>query len=395
MIKSIRLQNFFSFRDETIELNDDINILLGINGSGKSNFFKAIRLLREGIAGQGLRHLIIDKWNGFDDVFNSSVLSGDKRIVLEYRFDATKISSSQYTFPQDPVYQITITPSSGLNYSVQERLSWKGHPSDWVLVDFRHGRGVLNERKESNQSLISYSGEDPQELALARINDSDRYPVQKIIKDCISEIVIYDFFDTRAESKIRRPVANSPLNYLNSDGTNLVHILTLFQREHQSIYRSILSELTRVNENFREISFRPIGTNFELFLVETSLERAVPLAHISDGTLRYLCLLAIAYNPKRGRFVCIDEPELGLHPDMIRGLAEGIRTASNETQFILSTHHEGFLDQFEIEQIIAIEKDENNSSFASRFNRENFGELAETKLSGVLWDRGHLGARRW
>jgi predicted ATPase len=396
MIKSIRLQNFFSFRDETIELNDDINIFLGINGSGKSTFFKAIKLLKEGVAGNGLRTLLINNWGGFDDIFNSSIISDEKKIVLEYTFDSKKLNTSGYKFPKDPIYKITILQTSGINYSISERLSWEGKPKDWVLIEFQNGFGVVNEKVESKkQSLIRYNSEDAQELYLAKINDSDRYPVQKILKDCIAEIVVYDFFDTRPESRIRKPVANSALNYLSSDGSNLTQILNLLQREKRSVYEKILKELNNVNNQFKEISFRQIGSNLEFYLVEWSLERAVPLSHISDGTLRYLCLLVIILNPKRGKLVCIDEPELGLHPDMINQFYELIIETANHCQFSIITHSTQLLDYTDLEHLIIVEKDPNNSSTLRKINKADFeGQFAEFH-PGQMWLKGFLGGVRW
>ncbi len=401
MLKSIRLQNFFSFQDETIEFNTDVNVLLGINGSGKSNLLKAFRLLKEGVSGVGLRNLINDQWGGFDSICNSSVDIQGKNIELEFTFDGSKILHENFALQTDLIYLIRINKTAATNYSIDERLKWADFPQGLFLLDFKGGIGVLNGRVldsdgfSRKQEFVKYTDQDAQELALAKIFDSDRYWAQSVFRSCISEIVVYDFFDTRPDSKIRRPVANSALNYLSSDGTNLTHILQLLQREKQSVYRSIMDGLKDVNAHFNNISYRQIGSNIELYLAENHLERAVPLAHISDGTLRYLCLLTIIYNPNRGKFICIDEPEISLHPDMIHGIASGIEKASPQTCFLITSHNQALVNHFDISQVMTIEKDENNFSSVQHFPADFLKVNSENKLSGDLWRDGHLGGNRW
>lgn len=117
MIKSIKLTNFFSFKDAKIELNNDLNILVGINGSGKSNFLKAIHLLKEGTAGNGLKELILEKWGGIDEIFFKGQTKEEfqNSIGLEFVFNHQIINKYGSFFKQDIIYKIVIIKTPGLN----------------------------------------------------------------------------------------------------------------------------------------------------------------------------------------------------------------------------------------------------------------------------------------
>lgn len=131
-------------------------------------------------------------------------------------------------------------------------------------------------------------------------------------------------------------------------------------------------------------------------LREKSLARAVPADHISDGTLRFLLLLAIFYNPERGKLVFIDEPEIGLHPDMINSIAKGIKyAAANGTQMIINTHSPLLLNSFDVDDVFIYEKDRDNETTVHVNGDDDFPEVDEGVTVGQLWMMGKLGGTRW
>ena len=131
-------------------------------------------------------------------------------------------------------------------------------------------------------------------------------------------------------------------------------------------------------------------------LKEKNLDRAITIENISDGTLRYLLLLSIFYNPNRGSVVCIDEPEAGLHPDMINGIAKGIKYATqNGTQMIIATHSPLLLNAFELEDLKIFEKDKDNQTVVKTKSEEDFPDWEGEFLTGQMWLRGELGGVRW
>jgi len=153
--------------------------------------------------------------------------------------------------------------------------------------------------------------------------------------------------------------------------------------------------LNEVNPNFSGFDFNFIGGNIELMLEETGLDSSIHVSSISDGTLRYLCLLSILYNPERGSFICIDEPEVGLHPDMILAIANAIKDASEKSTLVISTHSENLLNYFDIENVKVFEKDEDNATLVISYTKEDFSDWYEEFSLGQMWKQGDLGGVRY
>lgn len=404
MIKKVKISNFQSFGEAVIELHPEANILIGINGSGKSNFLKAIRILKEGVAGIGLKRHILDNLGGFDNMFFKGQVNNangglNNKITIEYTLDGSAIAKAKYGFKfvEDVIYSISIIKSpSYQNYYVVENLkSERGY----VYLDFKNGEGHLNEKVEEGpkptQSLIRYTDFDPQELVIKEVGDTDRYYAITTIKKAIKDIVVYDYFDTTPGSNIRKSMLPTSEKRLFPDGTNLPQILNTIKINYKNSYRKIAEMLNEVNPNFTGFDFNFIGGNIELMLEEKNLSSSVHVSNISDGTLRYLCLLSILYNPDRGRLVCIDEPEVGLHPDMIANIANAIKDAAHESTLLISTHSENLLNYFEIENLKVFEKNSNNASEVKSYTTEQFADWYEEFSIGQMWKQGDFGGVRY
>lgn len=396
MITEIIIEYFFSFGQSTsIVLNPDTNILVGINGSGKSNFMKAIQLLYEGVVGkEGIESLINKKWGGFMSFVNCS----DKQIEtikITYEFDREvirNISNGQgYDFRQNPVYEIKIHKLGASNYYFSESIYNKNEP-DIISLNVKNGRGFfwLDEDKPSEIGQDRYN---KNELILRQISSPSLFSIQKTI----AEIVVYQHFDTTMDSKIRQLSSYYSELKLLPNGENLSHLLNYLNGNHTDSYDKIIELLRNVNTQFRDLVFsQPTGSKTLLALKEKNLARAITVEHISDGTLRFLLLLSILYNPNRGKLICLDEPEIGLHPDMIQMIGEGIKYAAQDgTQMIVATHSPLLLNCFELEDLRIFEKNENNITTISRKSEEDFAEWEGEFLVGQMWLRGQIGGVRW
>jgi predicted ATPase len=396
MIKSIKLKNFFSFQDAKIDFDSQTNILVGINGSGKSNLLKAIRLLKEGISGN-LRKLIYNTWGGFDAV----CYKGKEKntiISLEFQFDGKIIKKHGDQFDKDLNYLINICRTPLNNYFIDETMFFTEKNGEKTLfVSFNNGSGFLFDNKKITveQNKVLYKDKNPQELTLSQIKDPDRYLIQSAICDTINDIIIYDYFDTTPKSTIRKPILATSEKRLLQDGSNLTQILNTLNINFKDQYNLLLKSLNEVNDKFIKFDFNFIGGNIELMLEEKLLDSSIHITHISDGTLKYLCLLSIFFNPERGNFVCIDEPETDLHPDMIHNLTEGIKETSTDTKYLITTHSENVLNGFEIKDIKVLEKDSENKTIVNTFTEDDFKGWYDNYMVGNMWRQGDLGGNRW
>lgn len=395
MLKRITLENFFSFGEPTtIELNPGVNLLVGINGSGKSNFLKAIRLLHEAVAGKGLENLLLKEWGGLDEVTN---LSGGRssQIKLIYEFESTA-----YKFH---TYELVIKTFSNLEYIFDEILTTSYYKendgADVKLIDVTGGnrfKDIAGKIRLNEDSLTGLSSKnnnfDSAELVLRQTKVND-WGISYLF-EYINNINLYHHFDLSNGSKIRQANNFGVEEYLLPNGENLNTIIQKIKNNHSLEYENIEQLLKDINPNFKDISFNLFGSKSYLLLREKNLSKAISIEHISDGTLYYLLLLAIFYNPNKGACICIDEPETGLHPDMINTIAESIKYASG-TQFFIATHSPLLLNAFDLDDVLIFEKDKKNQTQVVVKLEEDFPDWNDDYLIGQLWLNGQLGGKRW
>ncbi len=409
MIKKITLENFFSFSEKTeIELNSGVNILVGINGSGKSNFIKAIRLLYDSVSGSGFENTFLKNWSGFDLVANFSENQANC-IRISYEFDGEAIKNivegKGFIFRGNLYYEIIIHRSGNTSYYLEEKIyqdNKKKGGKPFVHLDMKNGKGVISTRATKGVSFQHYPKKDEeisfktQELVLRQISDPDRYYPLYTLKRAIEGLVVYDYFDITLRSKIRQPGVFGTEDKLLPNGENLAQILNRLKNRHTLHFERIQELIKKINPHFIDTSFDLLGSLLYLVLREEKLTRAVGAQHISDGTLRYLLLLTIFFNPENRGLVCIDEPEIGLHPDMTNTIAEAIKDfANNKAQLIIATHSPLLLNSFELNDILVFEKNKKNSSVVSRKTEDDFEGWDDEFLVGQMWLRGELGGKRW
>ena len=403
MFSRITLENFFSFRGPTtIELNPGLNILLGINGSGKSNLLKAIQLLSQAIIGNGLESIFLKTWGGFPTVANFNAHEKDY-IKLSFEFNKEVINSlnnnQNFQFRQNPVYELTIYKVGLTSYGLGEKLYSKNFPNpEFIFMEMNNAQGIISTREEGRVGIQKYPQDNQQvtfkstEPVLRQISDPERFYPLFTLKRALESAAVYSDFDTTFYSLIRQPASYGTETKLLPDGQNLIAILNKIKNSHSLHYEEIEEAIKKINPFFKDISFDFIGSKLYLVLREKNLSRSVSIDQISDGTLRYLLLLSVLFNPERGNLVCLDEPETNLHPDMINTVAEALKKASKETQIILTTHSPLLLNLFELEDVLVFEKNEGNETVVNY----NFpDEVDEDVLVGQAWLQGLIGGKRW
>jgi predicted ATPase len=400
MLKNITLQNFFSFgKATTIPLNAGVNILVGINGSGKSNLLKAIRLLREGIGERKLEKLIQDSWGGFESVANfGQQKSEELSVTVEYSeafFRSLSIKNTVAEYRQPLTYKLKLKKQKQSFWVLKEKFVL--HYEGGTIVDIIEKKGVIWSTKESKSKSFPQDFENINNISEKEslIWQSDAF-AEYLLEKCFTEPIVYQYFNTAENATIRGAVAYMSDKVLQPSGDNLVHILQHIKHNHALEFDKIEGFLSAINPNFKSVEFIQFGSKSVLALKEKHLARTVLAEHISDGTLRFLLLLAILYNPDRGKMICLDEPENGLHPDMINIIAEGVKYAAGQgTQVLVATHSPLMLNYFEVSDLVVFEKDKDNETLVKTFTSDDFEEEELALLSGNLWLNGKIGGVRW
>ena len=181
---------------------------------------------------------------------------------------------------------------------------------------------------------------------------------------------------------------------MEEDYSNLGLVLNQMGTSPQA-KQSIIDGLRELYDDFTNYEVIINSGSVQLFFTEEG-QRSIPATRLSDGTLRYLCLLTILYNPHPPPVVCIEEPELGLHPDIVAGLAKHLRAASERTQLIVTTHSNILIDALSDspESIVVFEK-HNGATQMTRLNSDDLSVWLEDYRLGQLWTSGQLGGTRW
>ena len=400
MIKELIIRDFFSFKGEhKIELNQGVNILVGVNGSGKTSLLNAITLLYEGISGVGLSALF-RQWGTYNAIINACGEDKPDCFSITYVFDAEVLKKivPVSPFKKDVYYTITVFPiGDGTNYSLCETLyseDSRNRKKTFSYLEFRNGIGQISVRTKSGIDVEKYDSGmlSAQELVLRQVTDPQRYLPSFVVREAINSIAGYSKFNF---DKVRQPAEANDIKRLISTGENLSQLLSYLNNDCSFQYEKIRECLSDINPNFTGIGYNVFGSRLYLSLREKNLSHAIDALHMSDGTLKYLLLLSIFHNPERGLFIGIDEPESCLHPDMIRSVAKMMKNAAKTSQIIVATHSALLLNAFELDDILVFEKNSQNETLIKRYSEEDFADYECDILPGQLWLNGEIGGKRW
>ena len=156
----------------------------------------------------------------------------------------------------------------------------------------------------------------------------------------------------------------------------------------------LIDRLTDAYEGLNDFELNFEGGSVQVFFSEGGL--AVPASRLSDGSMKYLCLLAILLNPHPPPIVCIEEPEMGMHPDLLPKIADLLVEASQQCQLIVTTHSDILVDALtdRPESVVVCEKHDGKTSMTRLDRRDLSSWLGKYRL-GELWTKGQLGGVRW
>lgn len=378
MLEKITIRGFKSIESmEGLELKN-INVLVGGNGAGKSNlieFFKMLRAMQGfRLAEFGEERPSLSKFLANKGGFGNFLFGGIKRtkeIYGELMFNGL---CNGYSF--------SIGPTAEGEYSVRnESFYYKdnlAHP--WFV------EGSPDFQKESVLPSLY-------KKAIAEGKETRH----KYIYEAIQAWQIYQFHDTSQFAGARQASLLSACDELYFDGGNLAAFLYALKEqrlpgENESVckesYEQIVDMVRVAAPYFEDFVLEPFkqGDDEKVKLQWKQQDMLMKFQphHISDGTLRFMCLSTVLLQPKPPKLIIVDEPELGLHPEALEALAELIRRCCDRTQFILATQSPSFADFFEPDEVLTVNRVKGTSVF-ERQSRERLGKWLESYSVGQLW----------
>ena len=359
--------------------------MVGINGSGKSNFLKLFELLQNAVKGQRLRRHILEI-GGVNEILYQGERENDE-IVIEMVYENRSLNIDGKKEIEIINYQIKMVPTQTEYYSKEK--AWSNSENF-----FEKDGNVIMYDATKEYKLSENADLNEKELVVSFFSPTILYSKFDDFKKTLTALNCINYLDTSSASPIRKPTLSIPETEIENGGGNLARVLNTIKINNKKTYKKIVEALQRVNPHFKDFDFRPFGTNFEMLLEENGLNRSIHLSKVSDGTLRYLCLITLLLTNKNS-VLCIDEPETGLHPDMLFNIAQAIKEAGKTSTVIISTHSTQLLNYFDLETVRVFEKDEDNATQVQSFVEEDFKGWYQTFQVGTMWRQGDIGGNRY
>jgi predicted ATPase len=387
LINQIKIQNLLSFDENGIDIAlKGLNVLIGSNGSGKSNFIEAISLLQSAptlLASTVKENGGIAVWLHQGTSFpiahlevKTGVKNDKNNICIKHSISFGAVGN-KFDLQDE---------------RIEDEKSSNGGKVPYFYYKYQNNYPILNikgiDRKLERIDI------DPEQSILSQRKDPDQYPeISKLSKE-YHKIRIYRewSFGRRSAPRLAQSVEGNT-GFLDEDYKNLGLILNGMNR-YPDIKKKMIEKLKILYPRFNDFYVDIQGTTIQIFFTEKNYN--IPATRLSDGTLRYLSLLAILYSPNKPSLLCIEEPELGLHPDILPTIAELLKEASQEVQIVVTTHSEVIIDALtqSPEDVIVCEND-NGSTQMNRLCKADLEDWLERYTLGQLWSKGEIGGNRF
>ncbi|MDR3233646.1 MAG: AAA family ATPase [Planctomycetaceae bacterium] len=360
-LDKLTINGFKSIKELTDFELRDINILIGSNGAGKSNFVEFFRMLKEIMQGN-LKDFTTRNGGADDFLFNGPRITS--QIHSELLF-----GDNGYRFTLEPTADETFI------FKTEERYYSRGQTGWWVI-----GNGHTEAR------LPSEKGE---------AGVRSQHGVAYYVYNAINSWQIYHFHDTSHTAAARRSEIVDDCSILRSNGSNIAPYLFYLREEKNDIYQRIIDNVRLTAPFFDDFLLKPKkngekSEKVKLDWKQKGSDYPMQPYHFSDGTLRFICLATLLSMPVPPSVILLDEPELGLHPFAISVLAGLIQSASAHSQLIVSTQSTTLLNHFAPDDTVVVERKGGNESVFTRLENSQLEDWLEDYTLGELFEKNVL-----
>ena len=339
-----------------------INVLIGANGSGKSNFIQAFAFLHAVRAGQ-LRNYV-QRAGGADEILHfGPKITEDMRFHISFGNERNQYSLT-----------LAATDTGGLYPKSEGVYYWNKRTHRTPKIEPIHGR----------------DGE-------AGISNPSESRIGEHVNRHLDRWRLYHFHDTSPGSPMKRAADLHDSRLLRPDGSNLASFLYFLRRQHESSYDLIRRTVRLVAPFLDDFLLEPMSLNENKIRLEwrhVGSDAYFDVSSLSDGSLRFIALATLLLQPYflRPSVILLDEPELGLHPYAIAALASLVMQASTKTQIIIATQSPLLLDHFRPEDVLVADREGGGTKLTRLDSTRLEAWLADYSL-GQLWEKNQVGGR--
>lgn len=350
----ITIEGYKSIRKVDIKLRN-LNVLIGANGSGKSNFIGFFKFMNAIVEKQ--LESFIESQGGGTDWFLYFGQKNTQSINIKLTFNKL-------------IYELTLIPTISNRFQIKYESTEK-NPEAFNDGEIR----LVTWQEPSNESNLNSNCISHDNL------------VAKTWR-------IYHFHDTSSSSKIKQPSNINSNEFLYSTGSNIAAYLYYLKLKEPKAYQLIVNSVQRVAPFFHDFYLEPLKLNSEMIRLKwkhkKDQESIFDVHQLSDGTLRFICLATLLLQPDLPSTILLDEPELGLHPYAVHLLAGMIKSAAQRTQVIVATQSVTLANCFKPEDIIVAEY-KDNATELHRLKSEDLTSWLEDYRIGDLWEKNVIG----
>lgn len=354
-VNSLSVTGYKSIRELRDFSLNNLNVLIGANGAGKSNFINLFRLLAEMVDEQ--LQLYVQKQGGPDT-------------LLHFGRGTTDRLHAEFSFGMN-CYKFDLVPTTDNRLVFESEESW------------------VEGGQYTNKGQVLGRGHDESKLKAA----TDVY--SSYVRPSVTNWRVYHFHDTGERARVKQKHSLNDNLRLQIDAANLAAYLHMLHAKYPQHYQSIVQTIQLVAPYFRDFVLRPDAEFVELEWTQKGKpDTALKANMLSDGTLRFICLATLLLQPKEllPDTVLIDEPELGLHPYAIAVLADLFKQVAETKQLIVSTQSVELVNELRPEDVIVVDQEDDASTF-HRFTSDELSGWLEEYAMGEIWKRNILGGR--
>jgi len=397
-IEQISLSDFLSYGSRVGISLQSLNVLIGPNGSGKSNLIEALAVLR---ATATNLQSALREGGGVGEYVRKS---GRYAQSFSIGTSVASVSWSDNDIEECSILYAIEIVRVGQGARVGSEATREANDDHAIgnekeLYSLTRSGAIIYQRDPDTGTGVARPIK-PGDLSrdqsiLSQRRDPELYPEITYLGDLFGSIAIFRewTFGGRMNSRAPQPT-DLPTDFLLPDASNLALVLhDMLQRS--TTRKKLIDYLQRFYSAAQHISTKIQGGTVQLF-IEESEDVLVPATRLSDGTLRYLSLLAILCHPTPPPIVCIEEPELGLHPDIMPTIAELLLDASQRTQLIVTTHSDALVSALsEVPECIVVCESSEDGTELRRLDKDALAEWLSRYSLGEIWRMGEIGGTRW
>mgnify|MGYP003836670309 CR=1 FL=1 len=390
-IERIRLMNFRVFQNLDLEDVPHLGFFIGANGTGKSSFFRVFAFLQDAL--ENNVRTALQREGGFHEVVSRGHENEAIEIEIQFRLNITGTERLV-------TYLLRIEESKGQPVVKREVLKYKrgryGQP--FHFLDFTEGRGfaVTNEedftKEEEELNREKQTLASPNILAIKGIGQFERFKAANAFRDLIENWHISDFHIMAARQRVEAGVAE----HLSEAGDNLPLVAQYLYEQYPEIFDQILEKLKSRVPGIANVNAEQTVDGFVVLRFQDgTFDKPFVARSVSDGTIKMFAYLVLLHDPRPHPFLCIEEPENQLYPELLGELVEELREyTARGGQVFVSTHSPDLLDAARIDEILWLEKHQGTAKIYQAFQDEKVSALISAgDLPGDLWRQGLLGQR--